>query len=262
MLILFFLLHFQINAQIGFDKYGMYIGKEEYVKELIVSLIQNNATKFNFKVTYLRTDGSTKNLKYKYSFRDSILHQSCAELSNMHIITKYGLKWIPNIEDTAEYNPYGRNRYSIIRDSNMVEIYEQYKISNKDSNLTFRMETHFDSLKRITKQFRTSTEYANNIEKTEFVYYENDSIIELEYHLINKEWRPYSKLKTIHSVDKKIIEEYNLVTKTLFSITTFTYKSGVIQNLQIDIKKKVENSKIREIRMVIEPQRIKYRISK
>jgi hypothetical protein len=235
LILLFLVFNFQATAQISFDENGAY-SDETLLHELLLSQIENKSTKFKIKRTSRFSDGRTEKLKYLYCVKDSVLHQSCNGQTNMHRLESNNLEYIPNIEDSAEFNKYTRTLIDRFMDSANYQIFNRSRINNEDTVLIYRTTTLVDTNGRPMQKVTNLCMY-NKTTKTVFDYYQNDSIVASTFELLgsSNKWQLSKTVTTTFFDNMKVVHETNSKYWISESITKMTYENGLVTSLKFDI---------------------------
>ncbi len=251
------ILHFQTNAQLGFDSYGMYYG-DKHLKDLILHFIQNKASDFTLKIRLYEKGKLQNKYKCSYAIHDSILYQSCGSHKNEHRIVGDYLDWISDFSDPED--PVLSNERVVItrKDSANANIRTFYRISGTDTTLTWTTRSCFEKEKRI-EIHSISTNENEPWRKHEFEYFQNDSVVETIHEFTNGQWALYRKINTKQVANSKIITEYKPGQADPVSKTTFLFKDKQIVKLIIDYNDQKKRTMLYNARYVIEPQKVKFR---
>lgn len=249
-------LHFQTNAQLGFDSYGMHYGNE-HLEKLVLNLIQNNASDFTLSVRLYEKGRLHNKYKCSYSIHDSILYQSCGSHKNQHRIAGDYLDWISDFSDPED--PVFSHEKVVInkKDSAGINIRSFYRIYGKDTTFTWTTFSYFEKEKQV-KIHKISTHGNSPWRKHEWDYFQNDSIVESIHELKNGQWILYKQISTKQFTDSKIITEYKPDQADPVSKTTFFFKDKCVVKLIIDYNDQKKRTTLYNARYVIEPKKMKF----
>ena len=250
------ILHFQSNAQLGFDSYGLYYG-DEYLEDLVLHYIQNNASDFTLKVRLYEKGKLQDKYKCNYSIHDSIVYQSCGSHKNEHQILGDYLDWISDFSDPGDPVRSHEKVVITLKDSANVNIRTFYRISETDTNFVWTTRSWVEKEKRI-EIHRTSNHGNEPWRKHEFEYFQNDSIVETIHEFTNNQWVLYRVINTKQCANSKIITEYKPNQTDPISKTTFLFKDKQIVKLIIDYNDQKKRTMLYNVRYVIESQKVKF----
>lgn len=251
------MLHFQTNAQLGFDSYGMYYG-DEYLESLVLHLIQNKVSGFTLKVRRYEKGKLHDKYKCNYSVKDSILYQSCGNHQNQHRTTGDHLDWISDFSDLKDSVYSLENTFVIQKDSANTNIRTLYRIRESDTIYTKITKSYFDNENRVKTQEITYS-HTNIRRKNEFEYFQNDSLAETNYEWIHDQWVPKRTVITTFTPYHKIFTEYKPGQADPVSRATFIFEDKRIVKLIIDYNDQKKRTVLYNTQYVIEAENVKFR---
>lgn len=250
------ILHFQANAQLGFDSYGMYYG-DEHLEKLVLHFIQHKVSGFTLKVQRYEKGKLQDKYKCNYSVKDSILYQSCGSYQNQHRITGDHLEWISDFSDPEDSVYSFENTFVIQEDSANTNTRTLYRMRESDTIYTRITKSYFDAENRIKIQEITYG-HANIQRKNEFEYFQNDSLAETNYEWINNQWVPIRKVITTLTPYHKTLTEYKPGQADPVSRATFVFKDKQIVKLIIDYNDQKKRTDLYNAQYVIEVEKVKF----
>ncbi len=247
-------LHFQTNAQLGFDGYGLNCDDSQ-LKNLILQLVKNKASHFSLKIQHYKDGHISDQYSCSYSVKDSILYQSCGKSKNQHEILKNDLHWFFDPE-ADDLNP--EHAFMVEKDSANVNIQTIYKIRESDTTHGWTTKSYFDKENRIkTQEIIIHGSFVTE-KKKEFEYFQNDSIIETSYESVNNQWVSKKKVITKLYPDNKVVTEYKPDNTEPVSRTTFIVEDNQIVKLIIEYNDEKKRTTLYNAKYIIEPQKVKF----